>query len=107
LNKGLSGETEAQHSEVTRASETAADLARAIWLETAQASARVQHPFIIILIVWLFVLFISFGLFSPRNALVVVALLVGALATAGAVVLIVDMDSPYEGLIVVSPDPMR
>jgi hypothetical protein len=38
---------------------------------------------------------------------VVVALLVGALAISGAVVLIVDMDSPYEGLIVVSPDPMK
>jgi hypothetical protein len=104
---GLSSKTEAQRSEVTRASETAADLAKATWLETAQASAHVQHPFIIILIVWLFVLFMSFGLFSPRNALVVVALLAGALAIAGAVVLIVDMDSPYEGLIVVSPDPMK
>jgi hypothetical protein len=104
---GLSGKTEAQRSEMTRASETAADLAKATWLETAQASAHVQHPFIIILIVWLFILFISFGLFSRRNALVVVALLVGALAISGAVVLIVDMDSPYEGLIVVSPDPMK
>ena len=30
------------------------------------------------------------------------ALLVGALSIAGAVVLIVDMDSPFEGMIVVS-----
>ena len=60
-----------------------------------------------ILIVWLFVLFVSFGLFAPRNALVVIALLVGALSIAGAVVLIVDMDSPFEGMIVVSADPMQ
>jgi hypothetical protein len=52
-------------------------------------------------------LFVSFGLFAPRNALVVLSLAVGAVAIAGAVVVIVDMDSPYEGLIVVSPDPMK
>jgi len=38
---------------------------------------------------------------------VVIALLVGALPIAGAVVLIVDMDSPFEGMIVVSADPMQ
>jgi hypothetical protein len=39
--------------------------------------------------------------------LVVIALLVGALSIAGAVLLIVDMDSPFEGMIVVSADPMQ
>lgn len=59
------------------------------------------------LILWLFVLFVSFGLFAPRNGLVVAALLVGALAISGAVLLIVDMDLPYEGMLVVSPQPMK
>ena len=59
------------------------------------------------LILWLFVLFVSFGLFAPRNGMVVAALLVGALAIAGAVFLIVDMDSPYTGILVVSPRPMQ
>ena len=61
----------------------------------------------LILIAWLFVLFISFGLFAPRNALVILALLVGALAISGAIALIVDIDSPYEGIINVSPQPMQ
>ena len=56
---------------------------------------------------WLFVLFISFGLFAPRNALVVIALLIGALSIAGAVVLAVDMDAPFEGMLVVTADPMQ
>jgi hypothetical protein len=50
---------------------------------------------------------VSFGLFAPRNGVVVAALLVGALAISGAVVLIVDMDSPYEGIVVVTPQPMQ
>ena len=59
------------------------------------------------LIAWLFVLFISFGLFAPRNPLVVVALLVCAISILGADTLIVDMDSPFEGIILVSAQPMQ
>ena len=104
---GLAPKTEAQRSEAAAASEAAADLEKTTWLEVAQEAEHVQHPFIVILILWLFVLFVSFGLFAPRNGVVVAALLVGALAIAGAVLLIVDMDSPYEGMLVVSPQPMQ
>jgi hypothetical protein len=104
---GLTPKTEAQRSDAAAASEAAADLEKTTWLETAQAASHVQQPFVVILIAWLFVLFVSFGLFAPRNVLVVVALFVGALAIAGAVLLIVDMDSPYEGMLVVSPEPMQ
>jgi hypothetical protein len=104
---GLKPNTDVQRSEATAASGAAADLEKATWLEAAQESEHLQHPFVIILILWLFVLFMSFGLFAPRNALVAAALLVGALAISGAVVLIVDMDSPYEGILVVSPEPMQ
>lgn len=104
---GLAPHTESQRSEATRASQTAADLAKTTWIQAAEGSRHVPHPFVLIMIVWLFVLFVSFGLFAPRNALVVIALLVGALSIAGAVVLIVDMDSPFKGVMVVSADPMQ
>jgi hypothetical protein len=104
---GLSPKTESQHLAVTAALQTAADLEKTTWLQTAQESNHVQHPFVIILVIWLFVLFVSFGLFAPRNAMVVAALMVGALAIAGAVVLVVDMDSPFEGMLVISPEPMK
>lgn len=104
---GLAPLTGSQRSEAATASQTAADLAKTTWLQAAEESQHVPHPFVLIMIVWLFVLFVSFGLFAPRNMLVVIALLVGALSIAGAVVLIVDMDSPFEGMIVVSADPMQ
>jgi hypothetical protein len=103
----LAPKTASERSEAATASETAAALAKTTWLQAAEESEHVPHPFVLIMIVWLFVLFVSFGLFAPRNMLVVIALLVGALSIAGAVVLIVDMDSPFEGMIVVSPDPMQ
>lgn len=104
---GLSPKNDAQRSVATAASEAVADLEKATWLQAARESEHVQQPFVIILILWLFVLFVSFGLFAARNALVVAALLVGALAIAGAVLLIVDMDLPYEGILIVSPQPMQ
>ena len=103
----LAPKTASQRAEAATASETAAALAKTTWLQAAEESEHVPHPFVLIMIVWLFVLFVSFGLFAPRNMLVVIALLVGALSIAGAVVLIVDMDSPFEGMIVVSADQMQ
>jgi hypothetical protein len=103
----LAPKTASQRAEAATASETAAALAKTTWLQAAEESQHVPQPFVLVMIVWLFVLFVSFGLFAPRNALVVIALLVGALSLAGAVVLVVDMDSPFEGVIVVSADPMQ
>ncbi len=39
--------------------------------------------------------------------MVVIALLIGALSIAGAVDLIVDLDQPFEAMIVVSAEPMQ
>ena len=53
------------------------------------------------------VIFASFGLFAPRNATVVVVFVLCALSVAGAVFLVLEMDRPLEGVIKVSPDPLR
>lgn len=104
---GLAPRTEAQHSEAMIASAAEAELEKATWLEVAKESAHVQHPFGIMLDLWLFVLFVSFGLFAPRNGVVVAAMFIGALAITGAIFLVVDMDAPYTGILVVSPEPMQ
>jgi hypothetical protein len=105
--RGLAPQSDAQRAGAASALQIVGNLEKTSWLETAQASDHVRQPFVLILIAWLFVLFISFGLFAPRNALVILALLVGALAISGAIALIVDIDSPYEGIINVSPQPMQ
>jgi hypothetical protein len=66
---GLAPQTESRRPEATRASQTAADLVKTAWIQAAQKSEHVQHPFVLVMIVWLFVLFVSFGLFAPRNTL--------------------------------------
>jgi len=59
------------------------------------------------LVFWLTILFISFGMFVRPNVVVVTSLFVSALALAGAILLIVDMYQPYSGLIQVSDAPLR
>ena len=51
-------------------------------------------------------IFASFGLNAPRNATVVVAFLVCALSIGGAVFLILEMDSPFQGVLRLSKQPM-
>ena len=74
---------------------------------TQREQSSIPIPFLVVLIFWLTILFMSFGLFSPTNATVIAVLFVCALSVAGALLLIADLDQPFEGLIRVSPDPLR
>jgi hypothetical protein len=56
---------------------------------------------------WLGLLFMSFGLFAPRNATVAVALFLCAFAAAGAIQTILDLSRPFEGVVRVSGQPLR
>jgi hypothetical protein len=77
------------------------------WLMFEQESASISMPMLIILLCWLTTLFISFGLFAPPNATAVTALLVSAFSVSGAILLILELYSPYEGLIRLSSVPLR
>jgi len=100
--------TETQRTLQAQALRIAADLAHQRLLLIAQhQSSVVSGVFLVILIFWLVVLFASFGLFAPRNATVLAALLISGLSVAGAVFLILELDQPFEGLIQVSDAPLR
>jgi hypothetical protein len=55
---------------------------------------------------WLALIFIGFGLFAPLNRISVPALVVGAAAVAMALFVIIEMSSPFQGFITVSPNLM-
>jgi hypothetical protein len=61
----------------------------------------------VVLLFWLTITFTSFGLFAPANATVLAVLLVCALSVSGAILLVLEMDDPFEGLITVSAEPLR
>jgi hypothetical protein len=103
----LSPKNDAQRSMQAQAVNIMMALGQSRWLLTAQKSNSVSLPMLVVLIAWLTIIFISFGLFAPRNVTAVVSLLVSALSVSGAIFLILEMYSPYGGLIHISSGPLR
>lgn len=76
-------------------------------LAVVQQGVATSKPLLVTLIFWFTINFTSIGLFAPRNATVIVTLLLCALAVSGAVLLIVELSNPLGGLFRVSSEPMR
>jgi hypothetical protein len=73
----------------------------------AQSGTSISTPFLVVVVFWLSTLFVSFGLFAPRNATALVTLLVASVSVAGALFLILELDYPFSGLIQISSEPLR
>jgi hypothetical protein len=105
--QGLSPKNDTQRSLQSQALSIAVDIAKTRWLMYAQQAISVSMPLLVVLVLWLTLIFISFGLFAPANATVVASLFVSALSVSGAIFLILEMYGPYSGLIQISSAPLR
>ena len=105
--QGLSPKNDVQRSLQSQALSIALDTGKVRQLMFAQATAAVSLPLLIVLVLWLTVIFISFGLFAPLNATAVASLFVSALSVSGAIFLILEMYTPYTGLISISSAPLQ
>ena len=85
----------------------AVQLAQIRWLMYAQNSVPFPRFLLLMLIGWLILLFVSFGIFAPRNTLVLGGFLASAMAVCGAILLILQMYNPQRGLIRVSDAPLH
>jgi hypothetical protein len=103
----LAPKNEGQRWLQAQALQITSDLAHERWLLREQQDSSIPIPFLVVVIFWLAVLFTSFGLFSPRNPLVVGTLLLCALSVGSAMFLIVALDRPYGGVIRVSTIPLQ
>lgn len=105
--RALSPQTDAQRELQTRALSISGDLLQTRWLLFAQMGSPIPMPFLVVLIFWLSILFVNFGVFAPRNGTVITALLLCALAVSGSVFLILELNHPFEGLVKVSSAPVH
>lgn len=103
----LQPQDDMQRSLKAKALDQIETLLQARWLALAGTEPSVPAPFLAILLFWLTLTFLSFGLFAPRNGTVVAVLCVCALSIGSAVFLVLEMDSPFGGLLKVSATPMR
>ncbi len=104
--QALAPHDEAQRGLKAEATSIATQLGEVRSLLVAQSVTSVSKPLLIILVFWLFVILLSFTLFAPSNATAFLALIISAIAIAGAVFLILELDQPFGGLIRISSEPM-
>ena len=105
--QALSPKDDNQRSLRAQVLSIAIGMGRIRWLMYEQSNASVSTTLLVVMIFWLTVVFISFGLFAPRNATAIGSLFAGALSVSGAIFLILEMYMPYSGWIQISSAPLR
>jgi hypothetical protein len=90
-----------------RAIEISGDLSKTRWLTLVRSGGTIPVPFLAVVVLWLALMFAGLGLLAARNGTVVVVSLAVALAVSAAIFLILELDTPYSGLITLSDAPLR
>jgi hypothetical protein len=103
----LSPKNDAQRSLQTRAVNMLVDLGQSRYLLVEQGTNSVSVPLLAIVVFSFAISFMSFSLNAEPNPTVVIIFLLGALSIAGVIFLILEMYSPFKGLIQISSAPMR
>jgi hypothetical protein len=89
----------------SQALQIAGELETTRWALAQEGSSLIPLPLLGAMVIWLTVIFISFGLFAPRNATTVAALFFAAFALAAAVKITIDMET-LQGRVRISSAPM-
>ena len=97
--------TEAQSHLLTQALGIADSISAMRLLIFTQIGNSMSWAFLIILVFWVSVLFLGFGLLTEWNGTVTASLMVGSVAVASATFLILEMNQPYSGLMRLSDAP--
>jgi hypothetical protein len=90
----------------SQALQIAGELETTGWAMAAGSSSLIPLPLLGAMVIWLTVIFVSFGLFAPRNATAILALFFTAFALAAAVKISIDMET-LQGRVRISSAPMR
>lgn len=99
--------TPAQQALQSRAVELDAEIDMNRALIHAQREDSIPGVLLLVLGAWLTIIFTTFGMFAPVNAVAVGALLVCALSATGALFLMMEMNAPFTGYVTLPSAPMR
>lgn len=105
--EALNPNDDSHRSIKSQALNMAANLGQMRMLMYEQGTLSVSKQPLIIMVFWLTVTFVIWGLLAPPNGTVIGTMLASALSASGAILLILEMYSPYEGFIRVSDAPLR
>jgi hypothetical protein len=105
--EALTPASDAQRLLKPRIEQASGDIARARLLMFADVDTPIQKPFLLILVFWLTVIFISFSLFVEPGAVIAIAILIFAVSIASALFLVADLSRPFAGLMQISNQHLR
>jgi hypothetical protein len=77
------------------------------WEAATSIRSSTAIPLMLVEMSWAAIIFISFGIFAPRNMTFITSLFICAVAVAAGFFLIGEMNTPYGGIIHVSSAPLR
>jgi hypothetical protein len=75
-----------------------------LFLKSKQSALPI--PLLLVVVTWLALIYLSFGLFTPPSPTIVVTFVFGALAVSGAVLIILELYTPFRGVLRISSDPI-
>jgi hypothetical protein len=101
----LTPQNDAQRQMQSKALQIGIDLSQTRIL-LAQSGNAIPTPFLIVLVFWITLIFLSFGLFARPNLTIVAALFFCAISASSAVFLILDLSHPFTGLITIPSVPL-
>ncbi|WP_245480357.1 DUF4239 domain-containing protein [Neorhizobium sp. NCHU2750] len=77
------------------------------WMIVEQEAGLIPRPVIGMLVAWLILIFASFGYRAPKNTVIFIVFNVASLLMATSIYLVLDMDSPFTGLVQISDAPLH
>jgi hypothetical protein len=83
------------------------NLAQLRGLFIAQSGTTILEPLLFVMVFWMMSIFASWGLFARANTLSLTTFFVAALCVSGAIFLILELYTPYKGLLRLSSAPLR
>jgi hypothetical protein len=104
--QSLPAATGAQQTDQKGALDLATTIGHTRLMMFVQSTATISTPLLAILMLWVSTLFLGFGLFARLNPTVSGAFFVGSLCVAAAIFLILELNSPFSGLMRVSDGPV-
>jgi hypothetical protein len=105
--ENLSPATDTQRHAQSTALQLVAGLSHTRMLMFEQIDGTTSWPLLVVLIFWVSVLFLGFGLFARFQVIVAGTLFIGSLSVASAVFLMLELSQPYQGLLRIPDTPVQ
>jgi hypothetical protein len=105
--QNLSPKDDFQRSLLSHASNASMEIGQSRFLLYEQRGNSISSVFLFVVIFWLTLIFVSFGMHAPPNGTLLITLFLAALSVSGAIFLTLELDTPFTGIIRIPTTPLE